>query len=211
MLILITGAETPLGQVAINALSGSHELRLAGSADLRKPDEVASLVQRVDAILHLAPSQPEPADDAAGVGDVLDHAARGTYVLLHAALEAGVRRVVLASRLSLLDSHPNAVIDETWEPLPGTDATSLAPYLAELTLREFVRAEEMIGICLRMGELGPEGTTPQDAATALTRALTMELGKHRYHWWLYHVESAGRYPSAAAAREPFCWTPAARS
>jgi hypothetical protein len=51
------------------------------------------------------------------------------------------------------------------KPLPQTDAASLVPYLAELTVREFVRAENVVGVCLRFGPLGndPDGTTPGDA------------------------------------------------
>ena len=209
MRILITGGQSRLAQVAAEALSNAHEVRSAGAADLRQPEAVAPLVAGMDAILHLDPYAELPDTDPAVTGVLLDHAGSGTYVPLHAALAARVPRVVLVSRLSLLEPYGDAVIDETWEPQPGTDAAYLVPYLAELTVREFVRAEELLGICLRLGDLGPDGTTEADALSALTRALTMDPGANRHRWLLYHVESAGRFPSATAAREPFCWTPAA--
>jgi nucleoside-diphosphate-sugar epimerase len=190
MRILITGADTPLGELAAEALGGEHDLKTAGAAsagrpgyrqaDLLRPEEAAALVEGVDAVLHLAPYQP-PSDDAAA----LLGSGQGTFVLLHAALKAGVRRVVLASRLELMDYPAEWVVDETWQPRPEATAASLAPYMAELTLREFVRAEPLEGICLRFGPLGdaPDGTTPADAAAALRRAIEMDLGARKHARW----------------------------
>src|SRR5207249_2727862 len=111
--------------------------------------------------------------------------------------------------LDLMAAYPEIyVVDETWKPLPEANAASLAPFLAELTLREFVRAEEIIGICLRLGDLGadPAGTTPEDAVRALTLALTMEMERRKYRWWLYHIGSTDRYPLGAAAHGPLRFT-----
>jgi nucleoside-diphosphate-sugar epimerase len=219
MRILITGADQPLGALVTEALRHEHELRLTGTqalapaglealpytpADLREPAEVEPLVQGVAAIAHLALHAPMATPDATAEKQALDHAARGMFVLLHAALAAGVPRVVLASRLDLIAGYPETYrVDESWKPLPDANAASLAPYLAELTLREFVRAEEMDGLCLRLGDLGsgPADTTPADAVRAVTRALTMELDdRRRYRWRLYHIPSGDRYPLAAAHR-----------
>jgi nucleoside-diphosphate-sugar epimerase len=220
MRILITGADQPLGTLAARALAGAHELRLTGAqavapeglealpytaADLREPEQVAPLVQGVDAIAHLAVHARFPTPDPAAEKLALDTAARGMFVLLHAALEAHVARVVLASRLDLMAAYPEEyVVDETWKPLPDANAASLAPYLAELTLREFVRAEEMVGVCLRFGDLGtgPADTTPEDAIRAITRALEMELDGRKYRWWLYHIPSGDRYSLRGAGHGP---------
>lgn len=220
MRILITGAERPLGAVAARALRGDHELRLTGSqeaappgldgleyraADLREPDQAEPLLEGIEAVVHLEVSEPFPTPDAAAEKEALDRAARGTFVLLHGALKAGVRRVVLVSRLDLMAAYPEtSVVDETWKPLPEADARSLAPFVAELTVREFVRAEELVGVCLRLGPLGddPAGTTPGDAARAIERALTMDLGNRKYRWWLYHICSTDRYTLGAAAGGP---------
>jgi nucleoside-diphosphate-sugar epimerase len=220
MRILLTGADTPLGTLAASSLRGSHEVRLAGTqatapagleglpytpADLREPDQVAPLVDGIDAVAHLAPHARMATPDPAAEREALLIAARGTYVLLHAALKAGVKRLVLASRLDLMAAYPESyLVDETWKPMPDATAASLAPFLAELTLREFVHAEEILGICLRFGDLGSgrADTTPEDACAAIEKALTMDLGRRRYRWWLYHIGSTDRYSLGAAAGPP---------
>jgi nucleoside-diphosphate-sugar epimerase len=225
MRILITGADQPLGGVAAAALRDRHELRLTGAqplapagleayqyvpADLREPEQAAPLVEGMEAVAHLALHTPFVTPDAAAEDQALDQAARGIYVLLHAALKAGVRRVVLASRLdAVMGAYPEEyVVDESWKPMPAAAAASLAPYLAEITLREFVRAEELIGVCLRFGDLGsgPADTTPEDAAAAIEKALTMDLAGRQYRWWLYHICSGDRYRLAAAAHGPLQFT-----
>jgi nucleoside-diphosphate-sugar epimerase len=220
MRILVTGADQPLGGLAARALMGEHEVRLTGMqpeapaglealsympADLREPDQVAPLVEGMEAVAHLALHARMATPDAAAEKRALDVSARGSYVLLHAALAAGVRRVVLASRLELMAAYPESyVVDENWKPMPEAAAASLAPFLAELALREFVRAEEMTGVCLRLGDLGTgaAGTTAEDAAQAIRKALTMDLAGYRYRWWLYHICSTDRYPLGHAAGPP---------
>src|SRR6266852_3406079 len=108
MRILVTGVDQPLGGLAARALMAGHELRLTGAealapagfetvpyipADLREPDEVAPLVEGMEAIAHLALHAPMPAPDAAAEKQALDAAARGMFVLQRAALGAGVRRL----------------------------------------------------------------------------------------------------------------------
>jgi len=220
MRILITGADQPLGELAARALRGEHEVRLTGTApqapaglqtlpytpaDLREPDQVSPLVEGMEAVAHLAMHAPMATPDAAAEKQALDVSARGMYVLLHAALAARVRRVVLASRLDLMAAYPESyLVDENWKPLPAAAAASLAPYLAELALREFVRAEEMVGICLRFGDLGtgPADTTPEDAVSAIRKALAMDLDGRKYRWWLYHICSTDRYPLGNAGWQP---------
>jgi nucleoside-diphosphate-sugar epimerase len=224
MRILITGADQPLGALAARALRADpaeHEIILTGAqaltpgglgdlrytpADLREPTQVTPLLEGVQAVLHLAPHQAVVTTTPASECEALDLAARGTFVLLHAALAAGVERLVLGSRLELMAAYPDDyVVDETWKPQPDATAASLAPYLAELSVREFVRAEAMLAVCLRLGDLGsgPADTTPQDAEAALQRALTADFSSSKYRWWLYHICSTNRYPLGAAAHGPF--------
>lgn len=221
MRLLITGADRALGRLAARAFRESDALRLTGTAaeppaelagleyhpaDLREPNQVEPLVAGCEAVLHLAPYDLPAATEA----DLLDQAARGTFVLLHAALVAGVRRVVLASRLEVMTAYPaNLVVTPAWAPRPDTTAAALAPFVGELTLREFVRAEEIVGVCLRFGPLDgtAPGTTPADAVAALDRALRMDLGGRKYRWWLYHIDSTGRFPLDEALRAPLEFQP----
>lgn len=224
MRILITGADQPLGALAARALSADpaeYEVLLTGAqaltpgglgefrytpADLRDPAQVTPLLEEVQAVLHLAPHAAVVTTDHASEAEALDVAARGTFVLLQSALAAGVQRLVLGSRLSLMDGYPEEyVVDETWKPQPDATAASLAPYLAELSVREFVRAESLLAVCLRLGDLGngPAGTTQEDAKAALLRALTADFSGSKYRWWLYHICSTDRYPLGAAAHGPF--------
>jgi nucleoside-diphosphate-sugar epimerase len=219
MRILITGVNQPLGGLTASALRQEHELRLTGAsprplvhslselpyfpADLRVPEQVEPLVEGMDAVLHLAPYGSASSADPRTEGGLLDLVARGTYVLEHACVKAGVGRVVLASRLELLDAYPpEYVINEQWRPRPKAEAASLAPYLAELTLREFARQEPLVTVCLRFGRIGEVGLAPQDAVEAIRKALTMDLTGRNRRWWLFHVSGDPRFPSTAAEGAP---------
>ena len=209
MNILLTGADRPLGALAAARLSKDHHLRLTGSAaalggklsamdyqaaDLRVPDEAAPLVEGMDQVLHLDPYDPAPVMGVDAEQVRLDVAARGTYVLLQAASQAGIGRVVVASTMALFDRYSNDyVIDETWQPQPTAQAESLAPMMSELSAREFARQGELSIVCLRFGALGSDGTTEDDAAGALAEALTMEFEQPGYLWHLFHVVSTGRF------------------
>jgi len=229
MRILITGADQPLGQVVARALRAEHEVLLTGAAsrapeglaglpyvaaDLRQSDQAAALLAGVEAIAHLAPHARPDTTGPAAEGRALDDAARSMFVLQHAALAAGVRRIVLASHLDLMTAYPeNMAVDQNWQPQPEATAASLAPFLAELTLREFARAEDLIGICLRLGDLGggPAGTSPEDAAEAVRKALAMDLAGRKYRWWVFHICSTDRYALGAAAEPPFNFTRLSRN
>jgi nucleoside-diphosphate-sugar epimerase len=184
MTVLITGADTPLGRAAVAALSDGRRIRPVGSeVDLREPAVVGPLVAGVEAVVHLEPhalGEADPTPDALR----LDRAARGAYVLLREALAAGVQRVVVASRLDLVaDYPPEWVVDETWQPLPQATAPGLAPFLAELTVREFARAEPLLAVCLRL-QAQPDATL---AGAALAAALAFDPAPSRHRWWLFHV------------------------
>ena len=218
--VLVTGAGSPLGQAVAEALGGAGYAVTAAGDDLTDPAAVAPLLEGVRAVVHLAPlslPQTMPPDAPA---EILDAAARGTHVLLKAAVERGVGRVVLGSTLAVLDAYPDDLeVTEAWRPRPRPDPAELAPYLAELTAREFTRDVQLDDppriVCLRFGRLvageaaaavaGDQRALPlADAVRAVQRALAVldESGRQRGHrWQLYHIaalDPAARYTAAGA-------------
>ncbi|MFO7957763.1 MAG: NAD(P)-dependent oxidoreductase [Candidatus Brocadiia bacterium] len=210
MHILITGANRPLGRLVAEHLSRSHRLRLTGvsspggrasaeyvQGDLRRPDFAASLVDDIDAVVHLAEFDPAPLEAPDAEQERLERATLGTYRLCAAAREAGAGRIVVAGSLSVFDAYPDEyLVDEQWRPRPEADADHLAPYLCELVVREFAREGPISGVCLRFAPIGedPEtNTRSEDALEAIERALEIELGPPGYNWHVFHVASSGRF------------------
>jgi nucleoside-diphosphate-sugar epimerase len=67
-------------------------------------------------VLHLAPLGAARREPLAA----LDAATRGTFVLLNAALDAGVPRAILGSSLDLFDRLPaHWDVTERWRPRPA--------------------------------------------------------------------------------------------
>ena len=144
MRIAITGGHSRLARALADALGREHAIGLAATnpaiadggagiqvvaGDLREPAFAARVVEGADALFHLAPLWPgllDPGSPDAGGATAglpgaktahvaLDHATRGTYVLLTAAAQARVRRVVLASTLDLFAAYPSEWwISEAW-------------------------------------------------------------------------------------------------
>src|SRR5690348_16310445 len=115
MRIAVTGGRGLLGTALTAALRPEDEV-VSTEGDLRDEAVARQLLEGADALVHLTPIAPElPAN--APEREVLDLAGRGTYVLLHAAVAAGVRRVVLGSTLALFDRYPASwAVSESWQP-----------------------------------------------------------------------------------------------
>ncbi len=205
MTVLLTGAATILGQAVAKELRQEHVVRLLDlvpvptqpdflQGDLRDADFAKQAVQGVDGIVHLPLLSVLPPDETQRGLEGLDFAARGTYNLMLAATEAGVGRVVLVSSLAVMAGYPgDFVVTEQWKPRPLPESASLAAYLSELVCREFVRAENITVVCLRLGETVREDER-RHAVQAICQALMMEP-RHRwrrYRWWVSHVSGSSR-------------------
>jgi nucleoside-diphosphate-sugar epimerase len=173
---------------------------------LTDDDAVGQAVQGVDAILHLGAITHDASVEESGR---LDLDTRGLYVLLGAAVEAGVRRVVYGSRLDLFASYPNDVyITEHWRPMPTDDPDQMMPYLGEMVCREYARDHRIGVTCLRIGALvdseGEKGRDPsndwvdyRDAAQAFHRALERDESQAinwMRRWAIYHIVSDHENP-----------------
>ncbi len=243
--MLLTGGASRLGSAVGAALAaGGHAVRgtdtvpltepASGWGEFRQgaltdPDFVAPLLEGVQVIVHLAPLALPETMPANAPAEILDAAARGTHVLLTAATEQGVRRVVQGSTLAVMDAYPDDLeVDEQWRPRPRPHPAEMAPYLAELTAREFTRDVQLKAppsiICLRFarlavasgngGETGPpaapESSVPlsdlplTDAVHAVQRALDAlekDLRQRGHRWQVYHIAAPApeaRYTSALA-------------
>ena len=234
MRILVTDSQSKLGQALTRQLSRQHDVQtldLSGSGatfvgDPRDRDFAARVTADVDAIVHLAPLAPV---DASPV-DVLDSATRGTYNLITTAAKAS--RFVLISTLRLLEAYPIEYrVTEQWAPRPTTGVADLAPYLAELTVREVARVAPLKAIALRLGEVvddadlagrhaDPRWLHVEDAVQAVERALAYDepspvhaepvFDPPRHGWWVFHIPGGGprtRFPLALAGQPPFGYQP----
>lgn len=214
MHIAITGADSLLGRALVGALGAEHEVSVI-DGDLREPAVARAGLAGVEAIVHLAPLATR-AGDGSWQDDCerLDQAARGTYVLLNAAIEHGVRRIVLGSTLELLADYPaHWDLDENWQPRPDvTDVRQLAIYLAEESAKQIARVEPLEVLCLRLATIvnnaatagqpyDPRWVHVDDAVQAVVKALSANPGYQAEHstgrlgfgWWLFHIPGGGRY------------------
>jgi nucleoside-diphosphate-sugar epimerase len=233
--ILVTGAASPLGVAVASTLArAGHAVRGTDGAaqpapaagvlaagyhggDLADPDFVPPLLEGVQCVVHLAPLALAKVAPAGAPGEVLDAAARGTHVLVKAAVEAGIAWIVQGSTLAVMDAYDDDLeVTEQWRPRPSPTPEHLAPYLSELVTREFTRDVHLAApphaICLRFGNLvadtpaaaaGPRVLPVVDAAQAVALAVSaLQRGAQRGHrWQLYHVAALtpeARYTSRAA-------------
>ena len=204
----VTGADRPMGAALCRGLSAAGEVIAIGespggpgtdlggavayrSADLREGAREA--LQGAAAVVHAQPHGRPAAEGWAPEAEVLDVLSRGTYVLVQAAREAGIGRIVLVSPMSLMQDYPaDYAVEPWWRPRPRPDGESLAPYLAELVCREIARTGAIEVCCLRMGRLDdPEGTSSADAVAAVMEALGREAAAAGYWWHADHVLTGG--------------------
>ena len=207
--ILVTGSDFRLGGLLNRGLRSDGEVFSAGTApapgqdldgceyrslDLRDKEGVRDLVDGFDVIVHSMPFEADAPIDAPSETELLDQIARGTYELALAAIEADVSRIVLITNLSVVKDYPdNYRVTPDWRPIPGANAESLAPYMAELVCREIARTGQIEVICLRFGNLDEEdGTSAKDAVESVRGALTGEI-ESGHSWQLRHVASSGRF------------------
>ncbi|NKB68078.1 MAG: NAD-dependent epimerase/dehydratase family protein [Candidatus Latescibacteria bacterium] len=210
MKIAVTGADQNLGRAFCRQLGKRYDVLGWGQradapnlspegvyqrVDLCQRERIAEALGGIQAIVHAALFDcPQPGGDQ-DEAELLDWAARGTYGLVMEAINAGIKRVVIISRLSLMEAYPeDFVVRENWMPQPRPEVAELAPYTAELVGRELARTEPIEVVCLRLGAIGDAaGTSIQDAVEAVVEALEHPPRQSGHRWQLSHVASAGRF------------------
>ena len=186
MNILITSATSQLSQEIAKGLSEGHDIRQADrkpassaqdyiSCALDYDDAIKELVSGIDVIVHSG-----EVDADASASDQLDEAMRCTYNLLWAASEAGVGRFIYLSSLSIMEQYPEEyAVTETWQPVPDVSPAMLGYHLGEFVCREYAREGKITVACLRLGDVGGDGTSAlrvEDAVQAVEKAMTADFG-----------------------------------
>ncbi|MBT4140396.1 MAG: NAD(P)-dependent oxidoreductase [Candidatus Latescibacteria bacterium] len=196
MNVLITSAVTPLAQALGKYLSGDHQVRLTDLVDvdvegdfvkcgLGHEGETEDLVDGMDAIVHVGELPESLRSDEAEV----DFQTRLTYNILFAAREKKVPHVIYISSLRLFETcDENWNVTETWAPRPTPEANVMSRYLGEFTCREFARENSIRVTCLRVGDVGGNGTDAlaiDDAVQVIEKALASSGPM----WRVLHVQS----------------------
>ena len=160
--VAVTGGSGRLGRYVVEELSGHAEVTVldltppaAGLAyaalDVRDLDAVAAALAGHDAVVHLA-----GIDDGVPVPDktYFETNVQGSWNVLHAAHELGIRKVVLASSsaaqgLGSRDRPPLYLpIDEDHPPRPSV-VYALSKLMVETIAASFGRRGKMETVCLR--------------------------------------------------------------
>ena len=161
--ILLTGSEGGVGR-HLRALLPRHGYLVRGLdiveplhptddhrvADLRDLDAVRDAVRGMDAIVHAGAIPNDVGDGRA----VIETNATGTWNVMQAALEAGVRRVVAFSSINAQGSvggwRPTEYlpIDDDYPPHPMTPY-QLSKHLGEEICRSFSERHGIVTLCLR--------------------------------------------------------------
>ena len=216
MNILITGASSQLAQAIATELKDDHSVRLMDSVpvdvaegcdftqgNILDPEDSWEVLRGIDTLIHTGePPTDLPSDELKREQMLLDLATRGTHVLFSAAVEAGIKKFICASTLSIFNAYPDDVyITELWKPLPSPEIVEMTRYLGELTAREFAREHLVTITGLRLGELVLEEAvqreTPslawldiRDAAGAFRCALNRDSSSSAWwtqRWAVYHI------------------------
>jgi nucleoside-diphosphate-sugar epimerase len=122
------------------------------SGDLRDLELVRQATEPAEAIVHLGGLAGDyPGQDA----EVLDINVRGTWNVLHAARQAGIRRIVYFSSINALGcvgghGRPSYLPVDDEHPARPVSTYQLSKYLSEETCRTFTRGPDpMTIVCLR--------------------------------------------------------------
>jgi nucleoside-diphosphate-sugar epimerase len=212
MKVAVTGAAGFLGQALLPFLAAAHTVRASdlrsaagegaiSAADVLDRAAMDALCDGMDAVVHLAHAAWDPAlSAAANAARILDTRIKGTYTLLLAAADRGVKRVAQVSDLCVLSGYAaGLIVSEDFVPLPDTSAHQQAVYLSELVGREFARLHPGMVCTLRLGTVVDAGSLDAgapfredwldvaDAVAAILRALEVDGFDGLAHWGLYNL------------------------
>ncbi len=178
--VAVTGAAGLLGRALLPKIAAQHQVvatdlnALPGeqpieACDVRDSTAAQTLCADVDAVVHLA-AATWSANRSARENETLifDTRLKGTYNILQAAQQAGVRRVIQISDLCVFSGYDSDImVSEDFIPQPATEAHPLSVYLSELMAREYARLScPGHVLTLRLGQLVDPQTLADDARCA---------------------------------------------
>ena len=209
MKIAITGAAGVIGRSLVPFLSQSHDVSPSDlkpgpsvkQADVLNPEAIVALCDSMDAVIHLAAAHwQDNLSDHENATRILDTRLKGTYNILHAAMQAEVKRVIQVSDVCVYNGYDeDLIVSEDFLPLPDTSAYQQSVYLSELVGREFARLSSGLVMTLRLGKVVDISTLTedipldeswidiQDALAGIAQALEIEHYDGMGHWGLYNL------------------------
>jgi nucleoside-diphosphate-sugar epimerase len=192
--VLVTGAAGFIGSHITSALlAAGHDVRLLDNlttghraniepmlaqvdfrqADLNDAEAVASACKGVEIIFHEAaiPSVPRSVADP-----VTSHHAnlQGTFSLLEAARQAGVRRIVYAASSSAYGNQPGFPRVETMRPEP-VSPYAVQKQVGELYLQSYWRVYGLETVCLRYFNIFGPRQDPNSPYSGVIARFAMEM------------------------------------
>lgn len=146
--------------------------------DLCDPDVAARATAGVTHVIHLAsiPSVPRSIENP---GENMQSSVVSTVTLLHAAVKAGVKRVVQASSSAVYGNNETSPLDESQPPLP------LSPYAAAKMAQEhygvaFFHAFGLDSVAMRyFNVFGPRQDPKSEYAAVIPKFIVMMLAGER--------------------------------
>lgn len=165
--ILLTGASGYIGQAYLKEFGHKYAVRalgrtpIAGSiefikGDMRVYDDVSKAVAGVDVIVHLAAFAPEVKQEARNE-DFFDYNVKGTFNILQAAVDAGVKKVVYASSICAIGYEGlDLPIKEDAKPNPSDGMYGLSKYMGEQLCEYYSKWYGISTLCLRTATVVPK-------------------------------------------------------
>ncbi|HCQ00283.1 MAG TPA: hypothetical protein DIT99_06135 [Candidatus Latescibacteria bacterium] len=212
MNISITGAAGSLGRAIPVALSERHTIsptdirmapgaRMIVRADVLDIEAVEELCKGMDAVIHVARATwDDQLSDVENERHILETRLKGTYNVLKAASEAGVKRVVQVSDLCIFSGYGEEfIVSEDFLPLPDTSVYQQSVYLSEQIACEFAQQYPGMILTLRLGKLVDQdklaADSPlediwldyRDATRAIERAVMIDRFDGSSKWGLYNL------------------------
>lgn len=203
MNILLTGAAGLIGRKLTQALEKEHALRLGDVVpipdprwlplDVTRSDQAASAMQGIEAVVHLAIASGHEGEfeDHTFNQQRFDVNVKGTYNVLAAARQAGVRRFVYISSLMVVWGYPAPERVAGDAPARPVGTYALTKLFGELLCEQFARGSGLEVVCLRIAkpvdiddpgskarEIRPQWIAFPDLVEACRRAVLAEPIKY---------------------------------